>query len=173
MAQPREEFQPVTVPELTGARGPVRVTLRGAPALRSTRTGELRPLEAIRVEDGEGGWDVIPPVLFLHVRAMFACGSYVMKLKEYLPRLIFQCQGCQRKLAGEAGEPRRFEFEATSLDLPPVRVQLDAPAVACPDCGRYNVLWSDEMAAHIEGAMAEAISALPNWGSRAVGRADM
>ena len=161
MAQSSEEFEPVTISELTGARGPVRVTLRGAPALRSTRTGALKPVEVIRVEDGEDGWDVISPVLFLHTRTMFACGSYVMKLKEYLPRLIFQCQGCQRKLAEGPGEPHRFEFEAVSLDLPPVRVQLDAPAVACPGCGRYSVLWSDEMSAHIEGAIADAVAALP------------
>jgi hypothetical protein len=162
MAQPpAEEFEPVTVPELQGGRGPVRVVLLGAPALRSTRTGALQPVEAVRVDDGEGGWDVITPVLFLHIRTMFACGSYVMKLKEYLPRLIYQCQGCQRKLAEQPGEPHRFEFEVSSLDLPPFRVRLDAPAVACPDCGRPNVLWSDETAAQIEGTLAEAVAALP------------
>jgi hypothetical protein len=159
--QSGDEFEPVTVPELKGGRGPVRVTLLRAPALCSTRTGVLKPVEMVRTDDGEGGWDIIPFVLFLHVRAMFACGSYVMKLKEYLPRLIYQCQGCQRKLADEPGEPHHFEFEASSLDLPAFGVQLEAPAVACPECGRYNVLWSDEMAAQIEGELAEAVAALP------------
>jgi hypothetical protein len=162
MAQtPAEEFEQVTVPELKGACGPVSVTLLGAPALRSIRTGILKPVEAVAVDDGEGGGDVVTPVLFLHVRTMFACGSYVMKLKQYLPRLIYQCQGCQQKLTEQPGKPHRFEFDVSSLDLPTFRVQLDAPAVACPGCARYNILWSDEMAAQVEVAMAQALSALP------------
>jgi hypothetical protein len=162
-----DEFERITVPELKGACGPVRVTLLGAPALRATRTGAREPVEAVRLDDGEGGWDVVTPVLFLLTRAMFACGSYVMKLKEYLPRLIYQCQGCQRKLVEEPGEPHRFKFDASSLDLPTFRVQLDAPAVACPGCGRYNILWSADMAAQVEGALVEAIAALASPGSGA------
>jgi hypothetical protein len=155
------EFESVTMPELRGVRGPVRVTLLGVPAVRAIRGGVVQPVAEVGTDDGEGGVDAVPLVLFIHVRAMFACGSYVMKLKEYLPRLIYQCQGCQRKLAEGPGEAHRFEFEASSLDQPTFRVRLDAPAVACPGCGRHNVLWSDEMAAQIEGALAEALSALP------------
>jgi hypothetical protein len=156
-----DEFEQVTVPELKGSGGPVSVTLLGAPALRSTRNSVLKSVDMVKLDDGEGGWDFVTFVLFLHTRAMFACGSYVMKLKEYLPRLIYQCKGCQRKLAEEPSEPHHFEFDAVSLDLPTFGVQLDAPAVECPECGRYNVLWSDEMSAHIEGAFAEAVAAFP------------
>ena len=157
----------MTIPELQGGRGPVRVTLLGVPAVRAISSGAVRPVAEVGTDDGEGGVDAVPLVLFIHVRAMFACGSYVMKLKEYLPRLIYQCQGCQRKLAEEPGEQHRFEFEASSLDQPMFRVQFDAPAVVCPGCGRHNVLWSDEMAAQIEGALAEALSALPAPGGSA------
>jgi hypothetical protein len=155
------DFEVIAFPELNGGAGPARVTLLGTPVLRSTRDGRLKPPEMIKVDDGEGGWDLVDPVLFYSVALMFGCGSYVMKLKEYLPRLIFQCKGCRAVLPEEPSEPHRFEIDATSLELPPSRVRLHAPAVACPRCGRRHVLWSDEMAAAIEGALAEALASLP------------
>jgi endogenous inhibitor of DNA gyrase (YacG/DUF329 family) len=162
LIEPRgDEFEPTTIPELRGGSGPVHVTLLGAPALRSVRTGALTPINAIETDDGEGGIEPVPPELFISARIMFACGSYVMKLKEYLPRLIYQCRDCQAKLAEEPSEVRPFEFEATPLNLPAFGVRLDAPAVACPACGRHNVLWSDETSAHVANAVNEALSALP------------
>jgi hypothetical protein len=156
---PPDGYEPVTVPELHGAAGPVRVTLLGAPALRSTRTGGRRPVEALRAADGEGGWEALSPASFLRVRAMFACGSHVMKLKEHLPRLIFLCPGCGGRLPDGPADRHRFEFDAEPLDPPAFRVVLDAPAVGCPGCGRFNVPWSDETAALVEAALAEAVGA--------------
>jgi hypothetical protein len=161
----QEKFERIVVPELIGANGTVRLTLFGAPALRSKRTGAIKAIEDIETDDGEGGVDVIDPVLFLSVRTMFACGSYVMKLKEYLPRLIFQCTGCQGRLSEGPGEPHHFEFEVQALNLPTFRVRLDAPAVACPACGRHVVLWSDEMMAQVESAAREAWYSLPGGGN--------
>lgn len=159
-----EQYEQITIAELSGARGMVRVTLLGTPVLRSIRSGAHKPIETVKVDDGEGGWECVTPVVFLSTEVMFRCGSYTMKLKEYLPRLIYQCRDCQRRLPEEPSEPHRFEFDTSPLDLPKFRVILDAPAIACPGCGRHNVLWSDEMSAQIEGALTEAMGSLPTPG---------
>src|SRR5207253_196318 len=137
------------------------VTLLGGPALRSTRTGVLKPIEEVRTDDGEGGWEVITFEFFVSIQITFACCAYTMKLKEYLPRLIYQCRGCQSRLPEEPREPRRFEFEVRPLDLPEFRIRLDAPAVACSGCGRHNVLWSEDMVAQVEAATTQAVCSLP------------
>jgi hypothetical protein len=100
-------------------------------------------------------------VFFLSSRIMFRCGTYTMKLKEYLPRVIHQCDGCKQTLPEESVETHRFEIDASPRDLPRFLVLLDAPAVRCPGCGRHNVIWSDEARAEIEGALTEAGSTLP------------
>jgi hypothetical protein len=148
--------EPTTIAEVTGASGPVRIRLLGIPATRLP-SGELKPLREFATDDGEGGVDVVDADIFITARAMFACGSYTMKLKEYLPRLVFQCQGCQQKLTEESQEEQHFEFGLQALDVSAFQMHLDAPAVRCPKCGRWNVLWSDETARAVEAAVRQAL----------------
>jgi len=89
---------------------------------------------------------------------MLQCGSYTMKLKDYLPSVIYQCKGCQQTLSDESRDAKQFDVDAKLRDLPPFLVQLEAPAVTCPRCGRQNLIWSDQMRTEVEGALADAFS---------------
>ena len=84
--------------------------------------------------------------------------ALTMKMKEYLPRLIFQCRGCQKTLPEEPAVTQHFEVELAALDIPAFRASLDAPAVACPQCGRHNVLWTDGIVSEIEAASRMALA---------------
>lgn len=147
-----EEFESVTIPELRGCRGAVRVTLLGVPALRAVRSRTVQPVAEVATDDGEGGVDAVPLVFFIHVRAMFACGSYVMKLKEYLPRLIYQCQSRSsqrspsRNITSSSTRVRstcpRFEFSWTR------RQSLARHAAGTTSCGRTR--WRHKLRARCQ-----------------------
>ena len=154
-------WETIAIPELNGSSGAVRIVLLGAPVLRSRTTGEWRPIDEVKVDDGEGGWEMLSPGFFLHIQIVFGCGSYVMKLKEYLPRLIYQCRWCQHRIEEEPGSPHQFELAVEPLELAPFRVEITAPAVACPGCGRHNILWSDSLSAEIEAAADAAFRSIP------------
>jgi len=152
-----ERFELITIPEQAGASGPVRVTLFEMPALRSTRTGAVKPVENLRMKADDEPFDG-DFALFLQVQIMFRCGSYTIKLKEHLPKLFFQCSVCQAPLADDPQESHEFTIDLKPLDLPTFYVKVEAPSAVCPRCRRHMILWSDETVAQIDQALAEALS---------------
>lgn len=87
--------------------------------------------------------------LFLQAPAMFRCGSYTVKRKDEAP--VYQCRVCQALLPAEPTTAYRFEIDLKRLDVPMFLMRPDAPAVACPRCGRPMILWSDEASAQVAG----------------------
>ncbi|HJT77793.1 MAG TPA: hypothetical protein VJ739_11380 [Gemmataceae bacterium] len=156
----RPKFELITIPKLVGAHREVHVTLLGTPFLRSPQTGVIKPVEKLRREDGsyfDGDFS-----LFILIRVMFQCGTYTIKMKEHLPRLLHQCFDCRKELLGELRKPHRFEFDVGQSDIPTFQVRIEAAAVKCPGCGRDAILWTDEVAAEIGAAVREALSSREN-----------
>jgi hypothetical protein len=154
------KFELITIPELRGSSGEIRVTLFGVPLLRSLATGVIKPLEKLRREDGsyfDGDF-----VLFVLVRTMFRCGTHTMKVKDYLPRLFHPCFDCPKELSEEPTKPHQFEFDISQPKAPTFRVRIDAPAVRCPNCGRDAILWTEQVPEDIEAALNEALSQSKN-----------
>jgi hypothetical protein len=155
-----ERFEMITIPELSGACGPVRTTLFETPFLRSARTGAVKPVEnlmmAVDDEPFEGDF-----AEFIQGEVMWRCGSSAMKLKEHLPRVFYQCRVCQAMLPEEPGASYEFQIDLKPLDIPSFYIRLDAPAVACPRCQRHMILASDEVRGWIRKAVSEAVSGPP------------
>lgn len=150
------EFEVVTIPQLSGESHEFRLTLFEPPFLRSKQTGAIKPFEPILLDHDEyfdgDFW------LYVHVGVMFACGSHTMKLKEHLPRLFHPCMGCRAELSELPQQRHRFQFELKPANGPAFRVDIEAPAVHCTQCGRWAILWSEEASNRIQSAIVEALS---------------
>jgi hypothetical protein len=152
-----ERFEIIVGPDVTGRSGPVEIALFDTPLLRSARTGATKTLENLRmwVDDEPDDREFVQ---FLKTQANFRCGSYVIKIKDEPTH--FQCSVCQAPLPAERGERHRFEIDLKPLDVPTFYLRIDATAALCSRCGRHMLLWSDEANAHLETALADALSRL-------------
>ncbi len=126
---------------IVGHAGDVGVTLSDL-SVRQTSTGRRFPYP-------DFGSDFIAA---LH-------GSLVAPKRQGLVRSKLVCPDCQSSLEEIAVEPVEVSTEIALTRIPPVRVDLEMPGIACPGCHRTLVMIGDRaVASNLSDALIDAFT---------------
>ena len=71
----------------------------------------------------------------------------------------YQCGGCSAMLEKEASRRETFDFDVMLEELPPFRVELEAPLYKCSACAREQLRTRDDLRKLLPAAMARAFKA--------------
>ncbi|MGQ0750324.1 MAG: hypothetical protein ACT4PS_07310 [Betaproteobacteria bacterium] len=71
----------------------------------------------------------------------------------------YQCGGCGAMLEKESGRRETYDFDVLLQELPPFRVELEAPLYKCSACGTEQLRTRDELRKLLPAAMARAFKA--------------
>ena len=135
------DFETITIPELSGASGQARVTFIDAPFLFS------RSKNRTKMVGGDFG--------HMLVNAIYFDQSQFTVLKEWPIKSHF-CRNCGAELDVTYARPQADELVIQHQQFEPFRLWIEVPAVNCPDCEVFNALDGEEIANDINEAMLDA-----------------
>jgi len=135
----------ISVPRLAGKYRGVRITFLGVPMLRSDGRS------ASRFPDENFGIYVLDEI--------FTRQSILSKRKGVL-RKTHCCRKCEASLMGLKAHRRRFALTMKYRQTAPFKVEIEMPAMTCPECATNNAV-NDEGTQHVVGlAIAKAFDSL-------------
>jgi ribosomal protein L34E len=135
----------ITIPRLSGKYKQVRITFLGVPSLRTEGRASQR------FPDENFGIYVLDE--------LFTRQSILSKRRGVL-RKTHHCRKCDASLMGLKAHRRRFALTMKYKQTAPFKVEIEMPAMTCPECATNNAV-NDEGTQHVVGlAIAKAFESL-------------
>ncbi|HEY7546838.1 MAG TPA: hypothetical protein VID27_18245, partial [Blastocatellia bacterium] len=128
-------------PKLVGKYKQVRVTFVGASFLAREQS---TPNE--QVDEALG--------LFI-LDEVFRRQSILSRVKGLI-RKVHHCRKCDADLMGLKARGRKFSLDISYKQLPPFKLEIEMPAIPCPECGTSNAVNEENTEFIISGAIAKA-----------------
>jgi len=132
-------------PKLVGKYKQVRVTFVGASFITREQSS---PAEHVNEALG----------LFI-LDEVFRHQSILSRRKGLL-RKTHYCRKCDSDLMGLKARGRKFSLDISYKQLPPFKLEIEMPAIPCPECGTNNAVNEENTEFIISGAIAKAFQSL-------------